>query len=201
MINKFKITRLPERALLQINGVDVVLNQEYSIVQQADLVATVYNRGEPYDNFGYRLGNSENILSAEINCIINALVNTGTDPSFLDLDIDVDINVSTDILSSFVFDDFTDRVKFTAVVNIHGQFLINGEPVISEQWYMLYEIETMEYVSIYSGAYPNVYDFWLVQVGNAVFTDEPVELKFNLTANLFSNFIGTTTLTGNLTAL
>ena len=74
MITKFKITRLPIRASLTIDGIDVVLDQEYSITKQEVMVATAYSKGNPYDDFLFRVGNNDGLWSNEAKCTIN--VNT-----------------------------------------------------------------------------------------------------------------------------
>ena len=76
-IIKFKITRLPKRAILKVDAVPMVLGQEYTIPQQAQMTCDVSDLGVPYDDFGYKLGNDKNIWSAEYKCTVNANVDTG----------------------------------------------------------------------------------------------------------------------------
>jgi len=185
-ITKFKITRAPIRATLEIASVSVVVGQEYPISQQAQMVAKVTNVGVPYDDFGFRLGNSNNIWSEEFDCTINVNVD-GVSPTvpfpvmnhyhYLNQDANIDFIWS--------FNDSTDRIRFTqAVAPQYGTLRINGLNMILNKTYFLYEFIKVVWHSEYYGILQNVSCKLNFQVGNVNEWSPEYELNFYSSANM-----------------
>lgn len=183
-ITKFKITRAPVRATLEIETVPFVLDQEYPIAKQAQMVAKVSGIGVPYDNFGFKLGNDNGIWSPEYNCTINANVGAGA-PSCNDIDIDVELFALTNITSLFVFDDNSDRIQFTEEsLPRYGTLKINGIDLIVNKIYYKYEFLKVFWFAEYNGLLPNVVSTLKFRFGNKDIWGLDCTLTLTSTANL-----------------
>lgn len=145
-ITKFKISRLPLVGSLKISGGNVPLNQEYHISQQNAMTFEVFDRGVPYDTFGFRLGNDYGDWSPEYNCTINALVNSST-PLINSVNLSVATAAQTDITADIVWNDSTDRFTIVSIVG-NGYLLINGSIAVVGQVYYVSDITTIIFVSI-----------------------------------------------------
>jgi hypothetical protein len=144
-VTKFKITRAPNRATLNILGVAFVLNQEYSIFNENSMTVEAFERGVSYDDFGFKLGNENGIWSPEYKCTINAHVNTGT-PISVSFEVDTTLYKEIDITDDFIFDDKTDRVWITEMTPVKGTMTVNGNPVIFFKPYRLYLFKNVKFV-------------------------------------------------------
>jgi len=186
-ITKFKITRAPNRATLNILGVAFVLNQEYSIFNQNSMTVEALERGVSYDDFGFKLGNENGIWSPEYKCTINAQVNTGT-PISVSFEVDTTLYHELDITNDFIFDNNTDRVWITAMTPGKGTLTVNGNPVIFFKPYRLYlfkEVKFIAYDNIYSQNSTAVISF---RVGN----DTAIEpIVYTVTLKATSNIAST----------
>lgn len=183
-ITKFKITRAPIRATIEIEAVPFVLNQEYPIAKQSQMVAKVTGVGVPYDSFGFKLGNNNNVWSAEYNCKINANVGAGL-PVNSNIDIDIKLNEITDLTPLFVFDSNTDRIRFTdSSSSPYGAITINGSPMQLNKTYYLYEFINVKWVSAYFGTLQNVLATRTFQVGNKNSWSPNYNINLQSTANL-----------------
>jgi hypothetical protein len=186
-ITKFKITTAPERAILQIANVDYVLNNEYSLSQQDQMSCDISNVGVPYDQFGYKLGNQNDIWSDEFFCTINALVETNTPQLSLSIiDVPHKLNEITSELSPlFDFDNNTDRIIFTEkTLPQYGSLRINNIEVVINQVYFLYQFENVFWYSSYVGLLQNVVSSFKFRVGNIDELSSEIILNFNSSGNL-----------------
>lgn len=145
-ITKFKITRLPVRASLKLSGGTLPLNQEYHISQQAQMTVDVFDRGEPYDDFGFKLGNDNGDWSPEYNCTINALVDAGV-PTITPVNISVPTAGTRDITADIVYTASTDRIVLKSITGL-GYLNINGSRAIVGNTYYLYDFVNVIFVSI-----------------------------------------------------
>ena len=198
-ISKFKITRAPKRALIKIEGVDYVLNQEYAIHLQSAMQILVDNIGEPYDNFGFKLGNPNNTWSQEYNATINALVDVGT-PFLANLDISVKGNEVTDITSLIIFDDYTDRFKVVQLSPNYGAILINDSQVVLNKTYMLYDIDSIDFSSNHTLIEQNIVTTMTCAVGNKDGWVANSTINLISSANMTGSSDSVITVTGTLTA-
>jgi len=132
MITKFKITRVPKTAVIEISSVAIVLDQEYPISSQTDMTIAISGTGVPYDDFGYKLGNEDSSWSREINAVINANVETNT-PEITPLDLLVTTNGTLDILPSIVTNSSTDKIRIVEINPKQGNLIINGSNVVDGQ--------------------------------------------------------------------
>jgi len=153
-ITKFKITRKPVRADLKLAGGLLPLNQEYHISQQATMTVDVFDRGVPYDNFGFKLGNDNGDWSPEYQCTINALVSVST-PEITPNNLFVATGGQRNLAGDIVWNTSTDRIK---VVSISGDgfLVVNGSRAIIGQTYFVYEFINLIFVSTASIETQNV---------------------------------------------
>lgn len=138
MITKIKITRLPVRADLKLSAVLVTLDQEMHVSEESNLTVDISNRGVPYDNFGFRLGNDTGDWSPEYKATINGQVNTNT-PDIPTANTNVATLGTIDLTASIVPNDSTDRIKVESVNPNYGNLIINGSKAIIGKTYMIYE--------------------------------------------------------------
>jgi len=199
-ITKFKITRALERATLKIATVDYVLDQEYPIYQQSEMVTTVDNVGVPFDSFGFKLGNNDNVWSPEYNCNINAQVLNGTPTIPVNpLNQSHLLNEIIDITSIFIFDNNTDRIVFTEkILPGYGKIVINGIDLVIGQPYFLYEFTNVLFYSNYLGTLQNVVSSYLFKVGNVNELSAEYQLNMNSSANLQVSIDTETEITGGV---
>lgn len=165
-ITKFKITTAPIRSTIEISAIPFVLNQEYPISKQSEMIAFVTGSGSPYDSFGFKLGNEKGIWSSEQFCSINVKVGTG-DPLGTNISLLIKLNEITDITNDFVFDTNTDRIRFLSHgVPKYGKIQINGIDMEILKTYFLYEFTNVKWISSYAGSLQNVKDYISFNVGN-----------------------------------
>lgn len=145
MITKIKITRLPVRAQLKLLAVAVTLDQEIHISQEPDLTIDVSDRGVPYDNFGFRLGNEEGDWSPEYKASINANINVGT-PNIPHANIDIATLGNLDITANINYNNSTDRIKVESISS-NGYITINGSKAIVGKTYMTYEFLNIIFIA------------------------------------------------------
>lgn len=144
-ITKFKITRKPVRADLKISGGLVPLNQEYHISQQATMTVDVFDRGVPYDDFGFKLGNDNGDWSPEYKCTINALVNVST-PEITPNNLLVATGGQRNLAGDVIWNTSTDRIKVVSISS-EGYLVINGSRAIIGQTYFVYDFINLIFVS------------------------------------------------------
>lgn len=185
-ITKFKITTPTLRATLDIATFPYVLNQEYPIAQQSQMVAGIVDVGVPYDRFGFRLGNDDDVWSEECFCTINAQVLGGTPTMpFNPMNHQHYLNEIASISFIFSFDDNTDRIIFTEkVLPQYGKIVINGIDMVIGQTYFLYEFINVFWHSSYQGLLQNVVATYKFKVGNINELSSEITLNFNSSANL-----------------
>ena len=114
MITKFKITKLPLRAILKISSIPVVLNQEYHISEQENMTCDITERGVPFDEFLFQLGNDNGIWSNVSKSVINVQVDSNT-PTVILTDLTIAYKETIDITGNFNFNTSTDRVIITSI--------------------------------------------------------------------------------------
>lgn len=184
-ISNFKISRAPKRCVMTVDGSGVIIDHSYPISLQNTIVVTASSKGVPYDDFGFKVGNDDQVWSQEYTCKVNALTNSGT-PSFTNSIIDIAINEQVDISANFVFDDSTDRIKIVSINPKHGDLLVNGLPMVIGKTYMLYEFINIKFISIYHDSEANVATTIGFQVGNSSgMTATLFTVDLVATANLF----------------
>jgi len=144
-ITKFKITRLPIRANLKLSGGLLPLNQEYHISQQATMTVDVFDRGVPYDDFGFKLGNDGGDWSPEYKCTINALVNINT-PEITPNNLFVTTGGQRSLAGDIIWNTSTDRVTIVSITG-DGYLVINGSRANEGQTYFVYELVNLIFVS------------------------------------------------------
>jgi hypothetical protein len=202
-ITKFKISRSPLKSSILIEGVEHVINQEYSIAKQADIDIVTTGVGLPYDSFGYKLGSNDGNWSNEVNAVINVNVDAGT-PVFGGLALDIAGNDITDVTASFVFDQYTDRIKFLATAfysKLYGIFLINDVEVLLGDVYFISDIVTLKFLSTHSGDVQGATTSFRIQPENHLISGLITTIDFISTANLHCEINGQTTITATLTTV
>lgn len=186
-ITKFKITTLLERATLVIAGNPYVLDQEYPITQQSQMVASITDIGVPYDTFGFKLGNENEIWSEELFCNINAQVlpgYAGVNTNPID-HIHLLNEFTEDIRYLWEFNNSTDRIIFTEkLLPQYGILKINDIEMVINQVYFLYEFINVTWSSSYQGLLQNVISTIKYRVGNIQQLSLPLTINFISSANL-----------------
>lgn len=194
MITKFKITRLPTRAVLKISTVLIVLDQEYHISEQADMTVDISDRGVPYDNFDFKLGNDEGAWSPEYKATVNGQVDVNA-PDIPYVETIVPTALATDITSSFVFNTSTDRIKIMDIDPKYGDIIINGNDIVIGQTYMIWEFVNVIFVSTASIISQNMTTTISIRAGNknefSVANDIDITTKGNLQGSIYG--VATTT--------
>lgn len=141
MSNQFQITKLPTRAVLQINGQPVVLNQFYDNTLEGTL--EVLNpsgiKGEPFDTFVFKI-KVDDILSKNNGIVTVNFPTNKLDPPIPSLE-SVSILIGTTIIfSDFVLpNDSFDRIKIKTQ-NGFGEWLYKGSPIVNETIFMYYDL-------------------------------------------------------------
>lgn len=193
-ISKFKITRAPKRSNITIGGIAYVLNQEYPISGQATMVIEVLDRGVPYDDFGFRLGNENAIWSNQYKALINAQVNSNLPDIPYNL-IDVKLNETNDLTGLIVPNDSTDRIKIISLIPKTGELYIDGTAVVIGKTYMTYEFINLEWKSSGDITLQNEVGTLTLQAGNKDGLQPSSTIDFESTANLSGTVEGTSSIT------
>jgi len=181
MITKFKITRLPVRATVEINATVIEQDYEYPISDQSNMTIQVNDRGVPHDDFGFRLGNEDNVWSPEYKCTVNANVAVGAFNITNDI-IPVKLNEVT--VYVITFEDQVDRLKFVSHNPKYGSLKINGSTVLNGKTYLRHEIQNVEFVSNGDVTEQNVESVVTYYKGNVDGLSTACTFVFKSTANL-----------------
>jgi len=189
-IIKFKITRLPKRAILKVDAVPMVLGQEYTIPQQAQMTCDVSDLGVPYDDFGYKLGNDKNIWSAEYKCTVNANVDTG---AFIITNEVFDVTINNTTAIPITLEDQVDRITIVSHSPKYGELLINGSQAILGKTYMRYNYFNLQFSSNANLDTQNIESILSYTKGNKNGTSSACTYTFKTTANLSGSINGIAT--------
>jgi len=185
-VTKFKITRAPKRAQVNILGVAFVLDQEYSIFNQSSMTVEAFERGVSYDDFGFKLGNENGVWSPEYTCTINAQVNNGV-PISVSFEVDTTLYMEIDITDDFIFDNNTDRVWITEMTPGKGTLTVNGNPVIFFKPYKLYLFKNVKFIAYDDIDSQNSTTVVSFRVGNATAIEPTVyTVTLKATSNIAS---------------
>jgi len=197
-VTKFKITRAPKRAQVNILGVAFVLDQEYSIFNQSSMTVEAFERGVSYDDFGFKLGNENGVWSPEYTCTINAQVNNGV-PISVSFQVDTTLYMEIDITDDFIFDNNTDRVWITEMTPGKGTLTVNGNPVIFFKPYKLYLFKNVKFVAYDDIDSQNSTTVVSFRVGNETAIEPTVyTVTLRATSNMASKAEGIAETTGIL---
>lgn len=185
-VTKFKITRAPKRATLNILGVAFVLNQEYSIFNQNSMTVEALERGVSYDDFGFKLGNENGVWSPEYKCTVNVQVGSGT-PTFTSFQLATTLYTEIDITNNFIFDANTDRVWLTSITPGKGTLMINGSPARTSKYYKLYDFKNVKFTPYDNIESQNSTVVITLRVGNATAIEATVyTVTLKATSNIAS---------------
>ena len=187
-ISLFKITRVPKRSTLEVDGNLVVLNSVFHISKQESLVIKTQGRGVPYDDFGLRLGNEQEEWSKEYKATINVDVEAGT-PTSSNPTASYPANDVSEAYTDMAFDTKTDRMLIDSYsAPKYGVLtLANGTPLEVGKIYMLYELAGLLFKAENIGSIQNPVTTISFKVGNK---DGMNATVFTFTVTLSANLHG-----------
>jgi len=156
-MNFLKITQKPIRTLMKIDGVEVVENVKYPLDIDTNVSVeneTVY-KGEPFDNFKYKIYNED------VESINEGTVNISFETNKTELPAINTLTKELDLYSEFYFSEivtpeqYYDRIVITNIVG-RGSWIYNDSPLIIGQEMFFYElVNNLKFVSDVPGVMDN----------------------------------------------
>jgi hypothetical protein len=156
-LNRIKITTLPTKGTLKLNGVDIVLNQQILTSELGNLVYTPTENLNGGDSFKWN--GSDGLAFAGSDALVGVSITPVNDAPLVGaiaqtVDEDTPVNfVLTDFTSVFsdVDGDALNKIKITTLPNtLSGTLTLNGTPVVADQ-----EISTAEIANLTFTPKPN----------------------------------------------